>query len=493
MILTTKILRKASQVDLLTALGAPEPPARPGEPSAVRETAPPRARDGAFGKEFENAASATKSKENLSGPKETSRLQTDPNAGSKPDHAKAAEKPDQKSARADDPADAPANTPSRRIRLEAASEALSAAIKARFASAENPLANNQDAAVPAKTKGAEKNKATTLKGEQGAAGPDKNSLVSTSRMAGAPESVDKEAAIAAARKTIETALAGTDKTKSPRFDEKLPGDTPPAKDGEKAKAAPEAGASVAPPSIAPLQIHAGAQTKTDATEKSGVSPTHALGAADKPIGALTTLMSLKQDGPADSVKKTPIPAALQAAAQAAKPAGDNTLPPDVAAAVNALAPSQAQNVPAPATPQHPNAAPAAPAAAPDPATQVIAAIHSGHGRNDIEVRLDPPDLGSVRIHFSLDRADGVTATVTSDRGDTLNLLRRHGDDLVRELQRAGFSNVQLDFSSGGRNEFASRQQSAAQGASVIFGGAQTEDAPVIHYIRRSDSRLDRLV
>lgn len=129
--------------------------------------------------------------------------------------------------------------------------------------------------------------------------------------------------------------------------------------------------------------------------------------------------------------------------------------------------------------------------APD-ARQVFAAIRTEKS-GSVDLRLDPPDLGRVRIHFSFERTDAVTATVTADRGDTLDLMRRHAGDLARDLQRAGFEGVRLEFASNDNHD--ARPQEAA---SDRFSPDWFEDEPVdarrvVYLSMRTDNRLDRLV
>ncbi len=130
----------------------------------------------------------------------------------------------------------------------------------------------------------------------------------------------------------------------------------------------------------------------------------------------------------------------------------------------------------------------------DAAAQVIAAIRSDKGSNEIDVRLDPPELGRVKISFSFERSDIVTATVSSERTDTLDLMRRHQDELARELERAGFSKVRLDFSAGDSGRAFSDQPRAHSGwRESGFGGDAAEDVRVHYLSLRTDNRLDRLV
>lgn len=64
----------------------------------------------------------------------------------------------------------------------------------------------------------------------------------------------------------------------------------------------------------------------------------------------------------------------------------------------------------------------------------------------LEIRLDPPDLGAVSIQFFEDDAGALQASITTDRGETLDLLRRHSDFLQRELTRQGAGDFTLSFS-----------------------------------------------
>lgn len=130
----------------------------------------------------------------------------------------------------------------------------------------------------------------------------------------------------------------------------------------------------------------------------------------------------------------------------------------------------------------------------DAAAQVIAAIRADKGSKEIDVRLDPPELGRVKISFAFERSDIVTATVSSERTDTLDLLRRHQEDLARELERAGFSKVRLDFSANDSGR-AFSEQSAPQPSwrEAAFGDDPIEDVRVHYLSLRTDNRLDRLV
>ncbi|MEQ8936608.1 MAG: flagellar hook-length control protein FliK, partial [Amphiplicatus sp.] len=129
--------------------------------------------------------------------------------------------------------------------------------------------------------------------------------------------------------------------------------------------------------------------------------------------------------------------------------------------------------------------------APEAARQIFASIRTDKG-GGVDLRLDPPDLGKVRIQFSFERSDVVVATVSSERGETLDLMRRHSADLARELQRAGFESVTLEFASG--ESKGSPLREAAHVSRDFELGDDIIDAPSIVYVSaRADNRLDRLV
>lgn len=63
----------------------------------------------------------------------------------------------------------------------------------------------------------------------------------------------------------------------------------------------------------------------------------------------------------------------------------------------------------------------------------------------IEIALDPPELGQLRI--SVARGDdGMVLNVAADRPETLDLMRRHAGLLSQEFQRHGLDNAGFSFS-----------------------------------------------
>ncbi|MFZ1470038.1 MAG: flagellar hook-length control protein FliK [Paracoccaceae bacterium] len=80
---------------------------------------------------------------------------------------------------------------------------------------------------------------------------------------------------------------------------------------------------------------------------------------------------------------------------------------------------------------------------PPAATQIVQAV----GQSDSEVtqlRLAPEELGEVRIDLRSD-GDRLIMTVSAERRDTLDLLRRNADELAAEMRTAGHQRLDLSF------------------------------------------------
>ncbi len=103
--------------------------------------------------------------------------------------------------------------------------------------------------------------------------------------------------------------------------------------------------------------------------------------------------------------------------------------------------------------------------------QIGLAIRADRTGDRIELRLDPPELGRVSIHFTANDG-GLSAVVSADRADVAELMRRHSETLLRELQNAGYRSVSLEFGQSGGG--AQREGSGAAGAGMAAGGG---DAP----------------
>jgi flagellar hook-length control protein FliK len=156
------------------------------------------------------------------------------------------------------------------------------------------------------------------------------------------------------------------------------------------------------------------------------------------------------------------PTAEPAPAAAVKfPAGAPTAVGGVAAPAQNAGPSGAHAaVAAKATPQAP----------PEPPAEQIA-VHiakaSSEGLDKISVKLKPESLGHVQVRLDVGNDGRTQVVVSADRPDTLDLLQRDAQSLVRALNDAGLQTSQQNLS------FNLRDQGMPQGNG---GGGQAPNA-----------------
>ncbi|MEO0679644.1 MAG: flagellar hook-length control protein FliK, partial [Pseudomonadota bacterium] len=117
-----------------------------------------------------------------------------------------------------------------------------------------------------------------------------------------------------------------------------------------------------------------------------------------------------------------------------------------------------------AAPSTPSGAPSTP---PPAVQQTIAALYKMPD-GDVELRLDPPELGRVRVSLSTTEA-GLVATVLADRPEVADMMRRHADALLRSLEESGHERVDLRFSSGGDAEGNRDERQASGDGAASFG------------------------
>ena len=117
-------------------------------------------------------------------------------------------------------------------------------------------------------------------------------------------------------------------------------------------------------------------------------------------------------------------------------------------------------------------------------SQISTAISTA-SKDTVEIRLDPPELG--RVIISITQTDsGLSATVTSEKAEIADLLRRHAELLSRELSKSGFSEASLQFSHRDQQQ----DRSTYEGDKTRFSSAspeQTEVTSTIEMILQSQS------
>jgi hypothetical protein len=72
------------------------------------------------------------------------------------------------------------------------------------------------------------------------------------------------------------------------------------------------------------------------------------------------------------------------------------------------------------------------------------------GSGPVELRLNPEELG--RVSLSLLQSDTkITVTILAERGDTIDLMRRHIALLESEFREIGFDDIRFAFGSASHN------------------------------------------
>ncbi|MEP5758550.1 MAG: flagellar hook-length control protein FliK [Litoreibacter sp.] len=91
------------------------------------------------------------------------------------------------------------------------------------------------------------------------------------------------------------------------------------------------------------------------------------------------------------------------------------------------------------------------------ATFQVAQAMSNAETQDIEVRLDPAELGKVRIIMSA-RDGQMVAVITAERPETLDLLRKNAEQLEADFADQGFTDANLSFGQQDQDEAGDHSQ-----------------------------------
>ncbi|NIY98644.1 flagellar hook-length control protein FliK [Salipiger sp. HF18] len=106
--------------------------------------------------------------------------------------------------------------------------------------------------------------------------------------------------------------------------------------------------------------------------------------------------------------------------------------------------------------------------------QVIEGVTTAPGTGDdvIELQLRPEELGHLRFRM-VQGEHGLLLSISADRPETLDLLRRHVDQLARSLSDLGYGDASFSFGEGG--------QSNGRGGEAGRGMATDHAAPIDRY------------
>ncbi|APX13273.1 hypothetical protein BWR18_17485 [Tateyamaria omphalii] len=112
---------------------------------------------------------------------------------------------------------------------------------------------------------------------------------------------------------------------------------------------------------------------------------------------------------------------------------------------------------------------------PPPVVQAIAEAVRKAPDKPIEIALNPAELGRVRMVMTT-LETGITVTITADRGDTLDLMRRNIDDLGKSLSELGYEDVSFSFE-GGQNPSDGTDEHTAEDAQSNNGPSENVPDP----------------
>jgi len=109
-------------------------------------------------------------------------------------------------------------------------------------------------------------------------------------------------------------------------------------------------------------------------------------------------------------------------------------------------------------------------------TIAVASVTTNNADGSIELTLDPPELGKVRISFTDDGQGVVTALVTGERAETQTMLRQHSHILYDLLRDQGVGEAEISFSEWA-NESSSDQKENTRQAELVELGEPAPSMP----------------
>lgn len=132
-------------------------------------------------------------------------------------------------------------------------------------------------------------------------------------------------------------------------------------------------------------------------------------------------------------------------------ASPTATPPDQTALQRLADPArpQANPIPIPPYPAAQTAPPLSPLATAVPAQ--LLPHHAAAQTGGVDVLLHPEELGHVKFQIQ-QHGETVRILLSAERPETLDLLRRHSDQLLQEFRQSGFSQASLDFGHWGQQQ-----------------------------------------
>lgn len=104
---------------------------------------------------------------------------------------------------------------------------------------------------------------------------------------------------------------------------------------------------------------------------------------------------------------------------------------------------------------------------------------AANGTNEIQIQLKPASLGTIDVKLNVNHDGRLTAVISADRSDTLNLLKQDSGNLQQALRDAGFSADSGSLSFNLRSDAQAFAQNTPPQANTISSADQVgEDVPV---------------
>jgi flagellar hook-length control protein FliK len=122
------------------------------------------------------------------------------------------------------------------------------------------------------------------------------------------------------------------------------------------------------------------------------------------------------------------------------------------------------------------------------AQQLVAAVLSS-GEGGFEIQLSPEELGRVTLSLQV-TDDSVVLSIQADRQDTLDLMRRNTDILLREFREAGFASLSFAFGQGSAEGRPARVPAHAGPLQDRVAAASAAPSPAAAGRAPSSNRLD---
>lgn len=121
--------------------------------------------------------------------------------------------------------------------------------------------------------------------------------------------------------------------------------------------------------------------------------------------------------------------------------------------------------------------------------QVAEALQNMPSR-PVEISLNPEELGRVRLGVSSSEA-GIVVSVLAERPETIDLMRRHINNLEAAFQAIGYSDISFSFAGGDAQNDGDTNQQTGTTAQLTDGLlADSTDSQTIHLQTQGSAGLD---